>query len=951
MPMLPFRRLVLILVLSLAAADAFAQAPLWPSRVHYPLLDVKAAPPTATRPALDEGPWKQAHSMQLWASGRPEPTSRPTSIKMLTSGGTLYVAAACKGDSPDKLKVGKDRRMLWRDDCLELFISPSKDRPWPALHVQINPAGVVNLKRIDAPPLNTQADVGIDLDLSLVKSTAGSDAEGWWATLELPMDRLGIPAKGFAMNAGRGRPADGTFIAWSDLWAGSFLNIRRLGLVEQAQKAGFPVKLGKSLGIGRNLLEIEGYEKGMRLLVDGRPCDDLAPVITAPGPVEIVVLDSAGRELAAYAADVRRPVSIQLSETFVADVPANLKVAVSLAIASTNKADVTLRAEQNGKVIGESSSLMGAQEPQLIINLPLKGAKAGEVTVTAKAVIHVENGKPLAESSAFQTCILGGELGDFAKPREGFEKMPLTVLLRTTVADAANIARIQQLGDGRFHKSGDIWAQGALYAVAFVYKTKWPKAENPYFGDKRFLASAAAGLDCCLTPERRHEFLNHPDNRTMHGMLLTYDLLKDDVPKEQAAAWRRGLTEQMQAVVDIWMKPVQYRLTRYSEDCGTGTNHWALHASNVHLAGRVLDDKEWVEIGRREMTALMHHGRDGVFAERRAIPTPSYNSLTAQALGQYATLGKDPTAMAKLAESTRFITSVIQPDLSLPGPFDGRNNGGRQIDFHLLPLIFDKQGRTIAHQAVLRAQASPRGLLNFQGERLMRLAEAAREITEDSQEPLPTASDFSFMDGRALSVRKDGFQYNLSAMHDHPVEDLFRLDAQNALSLVHTDGGQVLLGQNSQNQPEAGTFMRKAGGKDGKYVFLPLDGEIQRTLTGHYAKLRYDGFTAGVNVEIKSPTQAVITAQLVKAEGDEPATFNFFPAGLPADVKLSDDGKTLTFGKVTIQCNHPISLQKDLKLYNPYSGKYAMPIKPVRASATLRIGEPFEMTVAIANSH
>jgi hypothetical protein len=131
---------------------------------------------------------------------------------------------------------------------------------------------------------------------------------------------------------------------------------------------------------------------------------------------------------------------------------------------------------------------------------------------------------------------------------------------------------------------------------------------------------------------------------------------------------------------------------------------------------------------------------------------------------------------------------------------------------------------------------------------------------------------------------------------------------------------------------------------------MPVDGRIERTDTGHTVLLEFESFVARLDVDIRSAAHAVITVNLIAAEGDEAVTYNFFP-GVAADddLKVDESKSVLEFRNVFIQTNRPVSVQRNFRTLNPYSMQRNVTVKPVRAFAALHRYQPLVLDIRIAD--
>src|SRR5262249_37339077 len=132
---------------------------------------------------------------------------------------------------------------------------------------------------------------------------------------------------------------------------------------------------------------------------------------------------------------------------------------------------------------------------------------------------------------------------------------------------------------------------GAMLAAAVLYAKK--HASNPSFGDKTKL-EIAIHLGDLLAKDARNDKAENKQHYEweIHFWLDTYRLLDKDLGTERRERWKREL----EAIVRWFAGEVEARIDfpRYQGPyIRTSTNHLAIFASTVHLAGRALANKDW----------------------------------------------------------------------------------------------------------------------------------------------------------------------------------------------------------------------------------------------------------------------------------------------------------------------------------------------------------------------
>jgi hypothetical protein len=954
---------VLGIVLSLAARPAAGAEPsssgmLSPDQIACHILRATRAPDVERADPLEDSVWQQAETVgPFFSKGRPEEPSRATTVRMLCSQGHLYIAAQCLDPQIDRIKTGSDIDKIWQDDSLEFVFTQGTTDPYPYTHLEVNAAGLSAAAHVLQPFALGIGPLKQAIDPATARVRTGKDSKGWWALVVLPLEQLRIEGTAFQGNMIRNRPADGTDYAWCDLWAGSVYNLRRLQpmtIVNTLPPARPRLQAPVGLAMGENQLHWQNWSADCTMLVNDKP----VPVQTGGnclvridrrGTASIRVVTADSTSLIAYSTEVPRALLIEAAEPFQQDARKPVLVKVTLNTAAAAPVEVTLIALQDARQIGRQvvSLANGTHE----VELACKTDMPGEVSIIATADVPAVLAGPVA-LRAEHWCVLGQTREQFDKFRDGIVALPTVSLYRASLADACNYYHLLQAGNGQYRSLGrtgtlrtDEWSYSFVYAFALLYTADWP--ENPYRNDKRMLASAIAGMEAGLAPETWNEWMKHPPNRQLQSYLLTYDLLKDKVPAELAEYWRDRLIRMMDGVIDRWIQPARQRLSFYSEDVGTGTNHFAYHLANVYTAGKIFARQDWLDLGRTMMRRLAGHERDGFFPEQRLAVVMHYTWLSSNAVGQYYWQSGDEEVLPHLERCADFAWRTALPDNQVVILHDSRNNEARAWMYGDFVLSLTPQGRWLAHARMQQAVTNQKPSRQSP-EFWFRTAENAMYFRAGEEKAPPAAYEYAFLDGRAVVARAKGFTYGLSAICTPATDETYRVDQQNAIELDHEQAGRLLSGANSQTQPEAGSFYRKL--KD-RTVFLPREGAIERIANGHSARLVFDTFEAQVTCEILSPRSARIVVQLLKAQGDEPVTYNFFPvAEGAADLKAEGPIDLLQMTGVRIRCSQPVQIKREFKIMDPYGLKLTVHSKPLRAFTTLRIDKPLILDVAVGES-
>ena len=918
-------------------------APVWASEPVARIITLAAPPKTDGDDPLADASWQTAEAIgPLSAGGSPENDDRRTEVRMILSGSTLYVGERCFEKAGTAVKPAAPDEPIWSGDSIELLFPAGTSKGFPLVHILVGASGRSTIAKHLLPAGIWGETFDEKPDPSLLTVRATTDAKGWWAVVVLPLDKLGLASPPAFANIERNLSGDNVHPAWVDLFGGRFLCPARMGrLVQATPPLKPPARLGlpATLAVGVNNLE---FTDGKQTLV-----------VEGPGTTRI----ERGAE-GAWSADVRRPIVVTAAKPFGNDLAGPLSVELTLAVAGTAK--VSVEVAQDGKSLGRKDAQLAAGKHTL--DIPLANAKPGEVQIAAKAEVPLDAGRAAA-FEAKHWCLVGGDGAPLDKFRAGIEKLPLRSLYRAAVADAAEWLRALQAGDGSIRWRGGRgnlgfteWNQGAAYLFALVYKSDWP--ENPHRGDRRFLEAAALALDAELDPAKTQTMLGNPPNRDLEGALMAWNLIRDDVPAGRCDEWKRGFEQVIQAVVDTWLAPLALKFSDYSEEIGTGTNHYAYHAFNVWYAGRVLKHPEWEALGRDMLRRLARHEKDGQFAERRGVPASHYTWLTLHNVALYYAVSGDETVKEHVLRGANFSVALSTPAAETLSLFDGRNNDHGPGQTGDIALGLTDNGRALARVRAVRRISSDSRPSRMSPETWFYAAVSAVHFADGPEQPAGEG-EYPLLDGRGVIVRRNGFLYALSAISVAPIKGLFRLDPQNAVEVWHPDAGWVLHGSNSQDQPEAGSFCRSfgfAGDKElkGAGGYLPVEGIVQRVGAGHAARLEFATFKAQVIATAIDANTFEVRAEATEIKpGGGPVLFNFFPgAGFSPqgadDVKLSADGLSIAFRNVMIACSCPVQLERDFTIYSPYAGRRGIRSKPVRAWCEIEVGKPLVLRITVA---
>jgi hypothetical protein len=348
---------------------------------------------------------------------------------------------------------------------------------------------------------------------------------------------------------------------------------------------------------------------------------------------------------------------------------------------------------------------------------------------------------------------------------------------------------------------------GAMLAAAVLYTKKHPA--NPSLGDKQKLELALKLGDLFADQSEKDTSENKQDYEwEIHFWLDTFRLLEPQLGNERRARWQR----EIEKITRWFAGQVAYRIDfpRYQGPyIRTSTNHYALFASTVYLAGRVLANKEWEQLGARALHRLASEEQtpDGYWAEFTDNgPATGYNYLTMCCVALYWEHSRDPEALEALRRATNFHKNFTWPDGTPVETINGRNRHWAVSPWGQFGFSHWPDGRRYA--AFLAGFFTP-GKTSSRD--LGRLSQSALYYHEGPTEQIPqemTRSAYQMKE--PAGIRKSGpWVVCLSGLIDTPIDSQFTLDRQGHLSIYHETLGLIITGANSKYQPELATFLEK----------------------------------------------------------------------------------------------------------------------------------------------
>ncbi len=389
---------------------------------------------------------------------------------------------------------------------------------------------------------------------------------------------------------------------------------------------------------------------------------------------------------------------------------------------------------------------------------------------------------------------------------------------------------------------------GALLVAAVLYAKEHPA--NSRFGDPQALALAARLGDLLAAEQEAGIYLERGDHhRDTYMWLEAYRLLESRLEGPRRLRWRRAL-ERLIAEMAAEVRERQDR-PAYKSPFGVPTNHTALRAATVHLAGRVFGRAEWERLGAAVMHrfAAEEQSPDGYWGEHsHAGPTTAYDYLTAAAVALYYEHSRDPAALEALRRSTDFHKYFTWPDGRPVMGIDDRRRHAYVSPWGHFGFSHFPDGRRYAEflTACLREE-------RLSMEHAGRLAQNALYWHDGETAPIPQDQpDYAHRMSVPAGIRKSGpWVVCLSGIiSTQAVTSQYYLDRQAHVEVYHARSGLIISGAHSKRQPELATFRERipAG-----WFHLPLDSRLRMAGGGDRLSLAYNTFTADVEVDPPAP--------------------------------------------------------------------------------------------------
>jgi hypothetical protein len=389
---------------------------------------------------------------------------------------------------------------------------------------------------------------------------------------------------------------------------------------------------------------------------------------------------------------------------------------------------------------------------------------------------------------------------------------------------------------------------GAMFAAAVLYAKE--HSANPSFHDKKKLALALTLGDLYAGQSEKDTAENKQDYEwEIHFWLDVYRLLEAELGPERRTRWRK----EIEKIVSWFARETAGRIDfpRYQGPyIRTSTNHLALFASTVYLAGRVLPNKEWETLGARALHRLATEEQtaDGYWGELTDNgPATGYNYLTTCCVALYWEHSRDKDALEALRRATDFHKHFTWPDGTPVETINGRNRYWAVSPWGHFGFSHWPDGRRYA--AFLAGFFTGQKVSSRD---LSRIAQSTLYFHEGPTAPIPQELPRSVHQMKVpAGIRKTGpWTVCLSGLIDAPIDSQFTLDRQGHLSIYHEKLGLIVTGAYSKNQPELATFLEKT--RD-RVTTIPLSSRLRMSEERDRLGLGYHTFFA--EAEVPKPAE------------------------------------------------------------------------------------------------
>ena len=334
--------------------------------------------------------------------------------------------------------------------------------------------------------------------------------------------------------------------------------------------------------------------------------------------------------------------------------------------------------------------------------------------------------------------------------------------------------------------------QNTLYFLSVLWSTPSPK--NPYYHDAKLLKVIAKGGEKLVNEQdaKGMWIFRKKDNSTWGPTHMpwtytrwaqAYLLVKDALPPESKAMWKKGL--------HLGYSHIAPMIT-------TGHTHNinAYHAAGLYAAGIALNKEDWKTCAAQFMHRLIaRQDPVGYWAEHYG-PVVGYNMVYLQALGIYYYYSRDAKALDALQRGSKFHAAVLWENGSSVSVIDERNPYSAAPRMGNVGFAFSPEGRWY-----MEKMAALQPLHQDNASHFLQMGEIG-----ETASPLGKGGSFHSSD-KMFSVNQQGpYQWALSAYTCKPNGSRWIMERQNHVEIFHKKFGLIAGGGNTRMQPYFSNF-------------------------------------------------------------------------------------------------------------------------------------------------
>lgn len=398
-----------------------------------------------------------------------------------------------------------------------------------------------------------------------------------------------------------------------------------------------------------------------------------------------------------------------------------------------------------------------------------------------------------------------------------------------------------------------------MLAATVLYTKQHPA--NPGYGDEKYLQLAVELGDVAAGQSERDDAEDRQHYEwEIHFWLDSYRLLEGNLSEERLTRWRKQLERNVEWFADQTEARIDF--PRYQHPfIRTSTNHYALFASTVYLAGRVLKKAEWEELGGRAMHRLATEeqasgGYWGEFTDNG--PATGYNYVTMTCVALYYEHSLDTGALESLRRATDFHKHFTWPNGEPVETINGRNRHWDVDPWGSFGLSHWADGRRYAEflsQFFISGNVSARDL--------GRLSQNALYYHEGPTAPIPQELSHAAhqMPVPAGIRRTEPWTVCLSGLYDPPIDSQFTIDRQGNLSIYHDQLGMIITGAGSKHQPELATIMEEA---QDEITTVPRNSRLRMSDELDRIGLAYRTFFVDLQVPRPEPERITVRFKVIE---------------------------------------------------------------------------------------